>query len=271
MAEAAILCSNVVRIYTTPNGAVQALRGIDLTVEAGSVTAVMGPSGSGKTSLLRILAALDTPSSGTAAIGGTVTTGLSARRRRHLRRRIVGYVGQRPSDNLQEGLRVGEQVAAAARYRDAAAADGDRVLERLGLADRRDHLPGELSGGEQQRAGLARALVGSPALLLADEPTAELDRAATDDVTGAIRGLADATGLAAVVATHDPGVLAVVDHVVVLRDGAVQSETRAGEERAVIDATGRIQLPKEVLEWYPDQRVRLEPDPETKTVRIWPT
>ena len=271
MADLAVLCSNVVKIYASPTGAVQALRGIDLGVAAGSVTAVMGPSGSGKSSLLRILAGLDEPSSGAAVVGGVGIGGLSARQRRLLRRRLIGYVGQRPSENLQEGMAVGDQVVAAARYRGADEDRATSLLDQLGIASRADHLPVEMSGGEQQRASLARALVGSPPLLLADEPTAELDRASTDDVSGAIRDLADNSGLAAVIATHDPGVVAVADHVIVLRDGAVQSETRAGEERAVIDATGRIQLPKEVLEWYPDLRVRLEPDPETKTVRIWPT
>jgi putative ABC transport system ATP-binding protein len=271
VADTTVVCSNVVKIYESPKGAVQALRGIDLAVAAGSVTAIMGPSGSGKSSLLRILAGLDAPSSGSVEVGGMPLTGLPARRRRLLRRRLIGYVGQRPVDNLQEGLAVRAQLAVAARSRRAPPDRADSLLEELGMSGRAGHRPHELSGGEQQRASLARALVGSPPLLLADEPTAELDRAATDDVSRAIRTLADDRGLAAVIATHDPGVVAVADHVILLRDGAVQSETRAGEERAVIDATGRLQLPKEVLEWYPHQRVRLELDPDTQTVRIWPT
>lgn len=271
MADRVVSCVNVVKIYSTPTGSVQALRGVDFSVDRGSVTALVGPSGSGKTSLLRLLAGLDLPSSGEVMVGGQSMAGLSARGRRMLRRRRVGFVGQRPSDNLQEALTVSEQLEAAGRNRGADPAAALALLSDLGLGDRSRHLPHQLSGGEQQRVAMARALVGSPAVLLADEPTAELDRSATADVCAALRMLANTAGLAAVVATHDIEVLAAVDHVVMLRDGAVQSETRAGEERGVIDATGRVQLPKDVLEWFPGQRVRLEVDPETKSVRIWPT
>jgi ABC-type lipoprotein export system ATPase subunit len=270
VADLAAFCVNVVKIYPTPTGSVQALRGVDLAVARGSVTAVIGPSGSGKSTLMRLLAGLDLPSSGEIAIGGESMQGLSAWARRGVRRRLVGYIGQRPSDNLLESLSISDQLAAAGRYRGAAAGAAGSLLTDLGLAARADHLPHQLSGGEQQRAAMARALVGSPALLLADEPTAELDRSATASICEALRLLADTRGLAAIVATHDVEVLAAVDHVIMLRDGAVQSETRAGEERAVIDATGRVQLPKELLEWFPGQRVRLEPDPDTRTVRIWP-
>lgn len=271
MADAVVACRDVVQIYASERGTVQALRGVDVDAHAGSVTAVVGPSGSGKSSLLRLLAAIDVPAAGEVTLTGRSLGELSGRRRRRLRRRAVGFVSQRPADNLEPGVPLRRQLRAAARFRQAELAAADELLEELGLSTRAGHRPGELSGGEQQRAALARALIGGPALLVADEPTAELDRTATVDVCASLRRLAADRGLAVVVATHDAAVLAAADRVLHLRDGAVQSATLAGEQRAVVDGAGRVQLPPEVVAWFPNQRVRLEVDPETRTVRIWPS
>lgn len=269
MSELAVSCVDVVQIYEAKRGRVQALRGVDMAARRGSVSAVVGPSGSGKSSLLRILGAIDVPTAGGVTVAGT-PVGPSARQRRHLRRRAVGFVFQRPAANLVAGVPVGHQLAAAARHRAAAPAAAAQALEAVGLAHRAGHEPERLSGGEQQRAALARAVVGGPPLVIADEPTAELDQAATRSIGALLRDLAASLGTAVVVATHDPALLAAADHVLALRDGAVQSETLAGQERAVIDAAGRLQLPPEVLAWFPDRRVRLELDPVTNTIRVEP-
>ncbi|MBT8211682.1 MAG: ATP-binding cassette domain-containing protein [Acidimicrobiia bacterium] len=262
--------SALIKVYGADRGVVQALRGVDVAARPGTVTAIAGPSGSGKSTLLRLMAAIETPTAGDVSLAGVSVTTMSPRQRRALRRRTVGYVHQRPTDNLLPDLTIGEQLALVARHRQVDPSAIGPVTDLLGLTDRLGHLPGEMSGGEQQRAAMARASVGSPAVIIADEPTAELDRATTHQVCDLMAQVAQDRSAAVVVATHDPEVMERADHVLFLRDGAVQSETFEGEERAVIDSTGRIQLPPEVLAWYPDQRVRLEFDPETNTIVIKP-
>lgn len=269
--ELAVACSAVVRIYEAEKGIVQALRGVDMAARPGTVTAVAGPSGSGKSSLLRILAAIDEPTAGDVIIGGVQVAGMTSTGRRALRARRVGFVHQRPSDNLISDLPIGDQLAVVARYRDASCVEVDRMAEILGFTHRLSHLPGELSGGEQQRVALARAALGQPSVIVADEPTAELDAGTTRDVCDLLRVLAADRGVAVILSTHDPIVMESADHVLLLRDGAVLSETLEGMERTVIDATGRLQLPPEVLAWYPNRRVRLEFDATTNTIVIKPT
>ena len=258
-AETAASCSGLVKIYPTATGEVHALKGVDAVFPAAAVSAVVGPSGSGKSSLLRILAALDRPTAGQVQIGGVRLSGLSVTRLRRVRRRLLGYVFQRPADNLIPYLTVAEHLRLAARLRGGRAAgtgDGAELLELLGLADRRHHRPRELSGGEQQRLAFARAVVGDPPLVVADEPTAELDRAAGAALLAAVRALA-ARGTALVLATHDPAVVALAERTLYLRHGAMEAEATRQEALSVIDEAGRVQLPPEALGLFPDRRARI--------------
>lgn len=260
-------CEGVHRIYRTVSGEVHALRGVDVTIPAGRLTAVVGPSGSGKSSLLRILAGLDAPTAGTVLIGGVAVGGLRGRDRRRLRRRHLGFVFQRPSHNLIGQLTVRQHLdhALRVRERDDRAPTGpgvDDLLDLLGLVDRRDHRPHELSGGEQQRLAFAQAVIGRPTLVVADEPTGELDSRAAHELLGLTATLAR-LGSAIVVSSHDARVADAADVIIELRNGALQGERvrgadgRAGATLAVIDATGRVQLPEHVLARFPGRRARV--------------
>jgi putative ABC transport system ATP-binding protein len=258
--ELAAECAGVVRIYSIPTGEVHALRGVDARFPRRTMSAVVGPSGSGKSSLLRILAALDRPSAGSVLLAGTPVDQLTARGLRRLRRRSVGFMFQRPADNLLPGVPAVDQVAQAGRLRgmhrrhaEAAAAD---LLGDLGLGDRRDHRPEELSGGQQQRVALAQAVIGDPAVVVADEPTAELDSSSADLLLAQMRALAD-RGVGIVLSTHDPRVVAAAARVLTLHHGAVASETTDAGVLAVIDESGRVQIPPGILPRYPDRRAVL--------------
>jgi putative ABC transport system ATP-binding protein len=254
--EPAASCSGLVKIYRTATGEVHALKGVDAAFPAAAVSAVVGPSGSGKSSLLRILAGLDRPSAGQVRIGDVRLSGLSLTRLRRLRRRLLGYVFQRPGDNLIPYLTVAEHLRLAARLRGAGDADGAELLELLGLADRRRHLPRQLSGGEQQRLAFARAVVGDPPLVVADEPTAELDRASGAALLEAVAALA-ARGTGLVLATHDPAVVRLAERTLFLRHGAMEAEATRDEALSVIDEAGRVQLPPEALQLFPGRRARI--------------
>jgi ABC-type lipoprotein export system ATPase subunit len=213
-------CRDLVRSYWTESGRVDALRGVSISFSDSAVTAVMGPSGSGKSTLLRLLAGLDRPDSGGVTIAGVEVDRLSARGLRDLRRHKVAYVFQRPSDNFVPHLRVVDHLHLAAH--DGVDRDGlGRVLERLGISGRADRLPNTLSGGEQQRAALGQALVSGARLIVADEPTAELDDESSERLLTEISGLA-AEGVAFVLATHDHRVASFADHVVEILDGRVR-------------------------------------------------
>lgn len=202
---------------------VPALDGVDAVFPRGSVTAVVGPSGSGKSTLLRLLACLDKPDSGVIRIDGTDVTSAGSRVRREVRRRSVGYVFQQPSHNLLDYLTAVEQVALAARIRDAGDASPTQLLARLGLGSRADHRAHQLSGGEQQRLALACAVAGGPALLIADEPTAQLDHEAGRLVLDALLSLRD-DGTGIVVSSHDPVVMEAADHVLRVADGRIEDQ-----------------------------------------------
>jgi putative ABC transport system ATP-binding protein len=221
--EPAAACIDLVKTYSTATGQVHALKGIDAEFAAGAVTAVIGPSGSGKSSLLRLLAALDLPSAGTVLVGGRDIATLSPPRLRIVRGGVVGYVFQRPADNFISYLTLEEHLTLAGA---GAGPDADELLARLGLTERRRSLPRELSGGEQQRAAFAVALMASPQLVVADEPTAELDSRSGEGLLGILRGLVS-TGVAFVVATHDRNVMRIADDVVELEHGARRGTTPA--------------------------------------------
>ena len=269
-ADAAVLCEGLVQIYESGTGRVHALRGVDVVVPAGRLTAVTGPSGSGKSSLLRILAALDRPTAGRAEVAGHALADLSARRLRALRRRHIGYVFGRPAQNLSPHLTANEHLHLAARFRrlrgKERAARSAELLDRLGLAGRGDHLPREMSGGEQQRLAFAQALVGRPALVVADEPTSELDSATTRALLDAVLEMTR-SGSTVVMATHDPLAAAAADRVVHLRSGTVAHEEVAGRRLAVIDGSGRIQLPDSALQRFRERRVAIEETPDGVLLR----
>lgn len=222
----AAVCENLARSYGGDGSTVPALRGVSLTVPAGSITALVGPSGSGKSTLLRLLACIDRPDSGRISIDGTEVARGSRAQRVRVRRRKLGFLHQSPPDNLLPYLTVREHLELGAALRGLGRRDPQvaALLDRLGLASRDGHHPRQLSGGEQQRAAIAFAAIGPPALLLADEPTGQLDHTTAGEVLAAFRLLAT-TGVAVVAATHDPSVAEQADRVLLLRDGAIEEDS----------------------------------------------
>lgn len=261
----AATCVGVVKVYATPTGEVQALKGVDAIFAAGKVTAVVGPSGSGKSSLLRILVGLSQPTAGAVSVAGQDLGMLTRRALHRLRRTRLGYVFQRPSDNLVTHLTAEDHLVHSARMRGA---EIDlSLLDTLGLGGRRAHRPHELSGGEQQRLAFASAVVGAPDLVVADEPTAELDSRSSAHLLEAARTLARG-GVALVIATHDRQVVEAADSVIELWHGAIASESHGAGRFSIIDGAGRVQLPDEVLDMFPDRRAVLQV--EDGAIRITP-
>jgi len=216
----AAVCRSVVKTYRTATESVTALDDVTVAIPRAQVTVVVGPSGSGKSSLLRLLACIDSPDAGQVFIAGQRVDRLRARARRSLRQRQVAYLFQRPGENLLPYLDAVAQIRLAAALRGAPATEDDALdlLGRLGLRERADHHPAQLSGGEQQRLAVACGVVGNPALVVADEPTAELDTAAAERVLVAMEDLA-AAGVGFVISSHDPRVMAIADGFVRLDHG----------------------------------------------------
>ncbi len=283
---AAINCDGLVKIYKVADLEVVALQGLDLLVEPGELVAIVGASGSGKSTLLNILGGLDVPSAGRAAVAGHDLLAMGARERDRYRRQVVGFVWQQTARNLLPYLTAGENVELPMildgwprRHRRGRARE---LLDVVGLADRAGHRPAQLSGGEQQRVAIAVALANDPPMLLADEPTGELDTATAAAIFGALRAVNEQAGVTVVVVTHDPQVSEQVGRTVTIRDGRTSSETlrrleggAAGErqlvaeEFAVLDRAGRLQLPREYVEALElERRVRLTLDPDH--IKVWP-
>jgi putative ABC transport system ATP-binding protein len=223
--EVAARCDELVKTYRTASGEVRALKGLSAEVPAASLLAVVGPSGSGKSSLLRLIAGLDRPTSGTLVVEGTSVHDASARTLRRFRRATVGYLFQRPSDNFLPHLTVGEhlRLARGLTHRPPRI-DQEALLSTLGIEERIDHLPSELSGGEQQRAAIAEVLMGGATIVVADEPTAELDTTSASHVMDTMVELARA-GVTFVVATHDRSVMRRADAALELDHGIRRSST----------------------------------------------
>jgi ABC-type lipoprotein export system ATPase subunit len=219
--------TDVVKTYRVASGEVRALRGVSGEFRAGAVSAVVGPSGSGKSTLLRLLAGIDRPTSGRVRVLEVDLERAGARTRRRLRHDRVGYLFQRPSDNLFPHLTLADHLRLARAGRRADEAEAREVVATLELGHRLGHRPAELSGGEQQRAAVALALLSGASVILADEPTAQLDRTSGVELMAAVHDLAG-RGVAFVVATHDPQVRAAADEVVELDHGVRVEGRRTG-------------------------------------------
>jgi len=283
---ALIACDSVVRVFRGGGVEVQALQGLDLLVQEGDMLAIVGASGSGKSTLLGILSGLDVPTAGRARVAGHDLTTMRGQELVRYRRSTVGFVRQQSSRNLLPNLSARENVTlplalagAGRRERDGKAAE---LLGTLGLADRADQRPAQLSGGEQQRVSIAVALAGSPQVLLADEPTGQLDARTGEEVFAALRAVNETFGCTVVIVTHDATVAGQVRRAVAIRDGRISSETlrrnelsadgidtSSEEEFAVLDRVGRLQLPNEFRQaLHLNDRVRLTL--EEDHVGVWP-
>jgi putative ABC transport system ATP-binding protein len=230
----------VSKVYGQGAAQVHALRQVNLSVDAGSMVAVMGPSGSGKSTLLTIAGSLEEPTEGDVLVGGTPLRGMSRNDLARMRRRSVGYVFQ--DFNLLPGLTAAENVSLPLELDGMAArkarAAGMQALGELGLGDRASHFPDELSGGERQRVAIARAVVGERRLLLADEPSGALDSVNSEAVMRLMHTICK-RGVAVVVVTHDAQLASWADRVVFLRDGSVSDQTApvAGPESLLAPGT----------------------------------
>jgi putative ABC transport system ATP-binding protein len=231
------------KVYGEGDAAVHALRGVDLEIPRGQFAAIMGPSGSGKSTLLHLLGGLDTPTSGEVRVGDATLSHLSDRELTLLRRDHMGFIFQffnlLPTLNAEENVALPLMLAGKDRGR------RDRVVELLelvGLGPRRRHLPQELSGGEQQRVAVARALVTSPDIVLADEPTGNLDTIAGDQVLAIMRRSSTDLGQTIVMVTHDPARASVADRVLFMRDGRLVHEAIGASTDQIIDVIKGLEV-----------------------------
>jgi putative ABC transport system ATP-binding protein len=262
------LCEDLFKIYKIADLEVVALRGLDLSVERGEVVAIVGASGSGKSTLLNILAGYDTPSAGRVTVGSKDLLRMSGKEVEDYRRNEVGFIWQQTSRNMFPYLTAVENVALPMMLTNLSAGDrrdrAEELLELVGLGHRMDHTPDKLSGGEQQRVAIAVALANHPPLLLADEPTGELDDATAAEILDLFGTINRELGTTILIVTHDPDIAYKVGRVVMIRDGKMSTEIRRKitfqrltgaadtrqplEEFVLVDGSGRVQIPRELLE-----------------------
>ncbi|WP_326571310.1 ABC transporter ATP-binding protein [Actinacidiphila glaucinigra] len=280
--DALIVCDRLVRIFTAQGVEVQALQGLDLLVQQGELMALVGASGSGKSTLLNILAGLDTPTAGAASVAGFDLLTLNAADRLRYQREVVGFVWQQTSRNLLPYLTALQNVVLPMRLsgrvkgRTARADRATELLDMLSVGHCAHRRPQQMSGGEQQRTAIAVALANHPSLVLADEPTGQLDSATGEQVFAAFRTANEQLGTTIVVVTHDQAVATAVDRTVAIRDGRTASEvlrrtsvddegrtTVHASEYATVDRSGRLQLPRDythALDIRNRVMLQLEPD-----------
>ncbi|MFI9149728.1 ABC transporter ATP-binding protein [Streptomyces sp. NPDC053367] len=287
--DALITCDRLVRVFTADGVEVQALQGLDLLVREGELMALVGASGSGKSTLMNILAGLDTPTAGAARVAGRDLLTMSAKNRLAYRREVVGFVWQQTSRNLLPYLTAVQNVmlpmrlSGAHRRRRAQAERALALLDMLQIADCRDRRPHQMSGGQQQRCAIAVALAGDPAVLLADEPTGELDTHTAEQVFSAFRTANEQLGTTVVIVTHDQAVAGEVRRTVAIRDGRTSTEvlrrsrideetgheTVVAREYAMLDRAGRLQLPAEYTKAL-GMRDRVALELEEDHIGVWP-
>lgn len=284
--DALISCDRLVRIFSTDGVEVQALQGLDLLVGEGELMALVGASGSGKSTLMNILAGLDEPTAGAAKVAGCDLLTMGARERLRYRRDVVGFVWQQTARNLLPYLTAAQNVALPMQLRGRARRKGERaleLLELLGVGECRDRRPQQMSGGQQQRVALAVALANDPSVLLADEPTGELDSHTAEQIFAAFRTANEQLGTTIVIVTHDQAVADEVRRTVAIRDGrtstevlrrtevdaATGQEALVAREYAMLDRAGRLQLPADYTQTLGMRdRVLLELEPDH--IGIWP-
>ncbi|MFI6944337.1 ABC transporter ATP-binding protein [Streptomyces sp. NPDC050418] len=286
--DALITCDRLVRIFTADGVEVQALQGLDLLVTKGELMALVGASGSGKSTLMNILAGLDEPTAGQAKVAGCDLLAMGSKDRLRYRREIVGFVWQQTARNLLPYLTAAQNVALpmqlrGVRGRAKKTARAEELLELLGVGELRDRRPAQLSGGQQQRVAIAVALANDPEVLLADEPTGELDSATGRQIFEAFRAANEELGTTIVIVTHDQTVATEVRRTVAIRDGRTSTEvlrhTRidaaTGEEHmvareyAMLDRAGRLQLPADYTQTL-EMRDRVALELETDHIGVWP-
>ncbi len=218
----------VSKTYRVGERDVEALRGVSLRIDAGGFIAIVGPSGSGKSTLLNLLGLLDRPSAGTLTLDGVNVAGLNEKQTADLRLHRIGFIFQ--AFNLMASLRAWENVAVpavlAGRRLGAVRERCTELLAQVGLGDRAEHFPSQLSGGQMQRVAIARALSMEPRMILADEPTGNLDSASGEEVIGLLRKVAADSGRTVVIVTHDPQIAATADRQLTMRDGQLVDDAR---------------------------------------------
>jgi putative ABC transport system ATP-binding protein len=283
--DSMIMCDRLVRIFVTGGIEVQALQGLDLLVAKGELTAIVGASGSGKSTLMNILAGLDVPTAGAVRVAGRDLAALSPAERTEYRRSAVGFIWQQTARNLLPYLTGWQNVLMPMQFsavpKRVRVQRTSELLDLLEVGHCADRVPPQMSGGEQQRVAIATALANEPAVLLADEPTGELDTQTARSVVSALQRVNAELGVTVLVVTHDPELSSQVRRTVAIRDGRTSSETvrrQAGDpgvaaqhavEYALVDRAGRVQLPRDMLTALRiAERVRLEA--EDDHIGVWP-